>query len=136
LIVYIAASLDGYIAKTGDDLSFLSMVERPGEDYGYAAFISGIDTIIMGRRTYDWVLQHAPDYAHPEKDVYIITKTPRAAAGSARFYTGELRDLVLALKSKPGKDIFCDGGASIVNHLAAADLIDEYVISTVPVLIG
>jgi len=49
--------VDGYIAKANDDLSFLKLVEKEGEDYGYAQFISTIDTIILGRRTYDWVLK-------------------------------------------------------------------------------
>jgi dihydrofolate reductase len=47
--VYIAASLDGYIAASGDDLSFLSRVEQEGEDYGYAAFTETVDTVIIGR---------------------------------------------------------------------------------------
>ena len=51
----IATSLDGYIAKPNEDLSFLKLVEKEGEDYGYAEFTSTIDTIIIGRKTYDWV---------------------------------------------------------------------------------
>ena len=136
LIVYIASSLDGYIAKTGDDLSFLSIVEQPGQDYGYAEFISSVDTIVIGRRTFDWVMQHAPSYAHPEKEVFVITKTPRESLGNTRFYNGDLLTLIKDLKAAPGKNIFCDGGATLVNQLAAADLVDEYVISVIPVLIG
>jgi dihydrofolate reductase len=56
LSLFIATSLDGYIAKPDDDLSFLKIVEKEGEDYGYAEFTSTIDTIILGRKTYDWVL--------------------------------------------------------------------------------
>ncbi len=55
VIVYIAMSLDGYIAGEGDDLSFLSIVQQDGEDYGYHAFVDTIDTVIIGRKTYDWV---------------------------------------------------------------------------------
>ena len=54
LTLYIAASLDGYIAKPGEDLSFLQLVEKEGEDYGYADFIKTVDTVILGRKTYDW----------------------------------------------------------------------------------
>ena len=57
LSLFIATSLDGYIAKPNDDLSFLKSVEKEGEDYGYAEFTSTIDTIILGRKTYDWVLK-------------------------------------------------------------------------------
>lgn len=56
LILYIACSLDGYIAKPNDDLSFLSMVDRTGEDYGYDDFVKTVDTVIVGRKTYDWVI--------------------------------------------------------------------------------
>ena len=57
LFIYIACSLDGYIAKPNDDLSFLDVAAKEGEDYGYADFISKIDTVIIGRKTYDWVMK-------------------------------------------------------------------------------
>ncbi|HUW05943.1 MAG TPA: hypothetical protein VMW01_06765, partial [Williamwhitmania sp.] len=60
VVLYIAASLDGYIAKPNDDLSFLSIVQKEGEDYGYAAFISTVDTVILGRKTYEWVMRQLP----------------------------------------------------------------------------
>lgn len=53
LSLFIATSLDGYIAKPNDDLSFLKLVEKEGQDYGYAAFVANIDTILIGRKTYD-----------------------------------------------------------------------------------
>lgn len=56
VILYIATSLDGYIAKPNNDLSFLSIVQKEGEDYGYSKFINSVDTVILGRRTYDWVM--------------------------------------------------------------------------------
>ncbi len=55
VLVFIAASVDGYIAKPNDDLGFLALVAKEGEDYGYAEFVATIDTIIVGRRTYDYV---------------------------------------------------------------------------------
>lgn len=83
LILYIATSLDGYIAKQDNDLDFLKIVEKEGEDYGYAEFIANTDTIILG-----------------------------------------------------GKNICCDGGAEIVNELLNSDLIDEFIISVVTILVG
>ena len=61
LFIYIATSLDGYIAKPNDDLDFLSIVEQEGEDYGYADFTKTIDTVILGRKTYDKVSTMAFD---------------------------------------------------------------------------
>lgn len=135
LIVYIAASIDGFIAKPNDDLSFLSMVEKVGEDYGYADFIATIDTVIVGRKTYDWVLQHAT-FPHADKQTFVITHTTRPEEGNIQFYNGDIVALIQQLKSSPGKHIFCDGGAAIVNLLLQHDLIDELIISVIPVLLG
>lgn len=138
VIVYIASSLDGYIAKPGDDLGFLKLVEKPGEDYGYTEFTSGIDTIILGRKTYDWVAKNlgTSHYDKGGKDIYVITGTERPSTGRTTFYTGDLRELVRRLKNEKGKNIYCDGGAALVDALLKNDLVDEMVISVIPVLVG
>lgn len=138
LSLFIAASLDGYIAKPGDDLSFLKLVEKEGEDYGYAAFTATVDTIIVGRKTYDWVQREigSAHYDNGERNVYVITRTARPDAGKTRFYTGNLAALIQKLKSEAGKNIYCDGGAEIINELLQSDLIDEFLISVIPVLLG
>lgn len=138
LTLYIATSLDGYIAGPGDDLSFLKAAEAEGEDYGYAAFTATVDTIILGRKTYDWVLKEvgSQHYDNGNCDVYVITRTARPAAGRTTFYTGSPSELVRSLKAGGGRGIYCDGGAQIVNELMASDLIDEYVISVIPVMLG
>ena len=136
VIVYIAASVDGYIAKHGYDLSFLDIVTQEGEDYGYGEFIQTIDTVIVGRKTYDWVMQHVAEFPHASKACYIITRTPRPASGTVQFYTGDLRALVLQLKQQTGRHIFVDGGAEVVNTLLQEQLVDELIISTIPVLLG
>jgi dihydrofolate reductase len=135
LILYIAMSLDGYIAKPNDDLSFLSMVEKEGEDYDYTDFLSTIDTVIMGRKTYDWVTQQV-DFPHAYKNAYIITRSPRPSIRNTFFYSGNLNVLVSKLKAEGGKNIFCDGGAEVVTELLKDDLIDEFIISVIPVLVG
>jgi dihydrofolate reductase len=135
LILYIAMTLDGYIAKPEDDLSFLSIVEKDGEDYGYAEFISTVDTVIIGRKTYDWVSKNA-EFPHTDKETYVITRTPRPKIGKIIFYTEDLKDLVRSLKEKKGQTIFCDGGAEIVNELLKNKLIDELIISIIPSLVG
>lgn len=138
LVIFIAASLDGYIAKPGDDLSFLKIVEKEGEDYGYAEFTATIDTIIIGRKTYDWVLKEIgpSHYDNGERNVYVITKTPRPGVGKTTFYTGNLAELVQQLKTGKGKNIYCDGGAEVINELLKYELIDEFTISIVPILLG
>lgn len=136
LILYIASSLDGFIAGPGDDLSFLDAVQKEGEDYGYARFIANIDTVIMGRKTFDWVFQQLGDVPHPDKITYIITHVDRPSIGKTSFWQGDPVALVRQLKTEPGKDIFCDGGATIIHQLLHADLIDEIILSIVPILLG
>ena len=119
LSLFIAMSLDGYIAKPNDDLSFLDLVEKEGEDYGYTAFTQNIDTLLIGRRTYDYVVQHvgATHYDNGDRDVYVITKTKRTTVGRTTFYTGNVQELVQRLKAQNGKNIYCDGGAeSLMNY--------------------
>lgn len=138
LSIYIAMSLDGYIAKPNNDLNFLKIVEKEGEDYGYATFTNTIDTIIIGRKTYDWVVKEigAAHYDHGDRNVYVITRTERPPVGKTTFYAGNITELVQQLKTECGKNIYCDGGAEIINELLRSDLIDEFIISIIPIFVG
>jgi len=136
VVIYIATSLDGYIAKPGDNLEFLSLVQQAGEDYGYSAFIKTIDTVIIGRKTYDWVMNQVPEFPHAGMDTYVITRTSRPQAGKTVFYTGDIKELIEELRKQEGKNIFCDGGAEIINELLKKDLVDEFTLSVIPVLVG
>lgn len=106
LILYISCSLDGYIAKPNDDLSFLSIVQKEDEDYGYNDFVKTVDTIIVGRKTYDWVIGQGYDFSHADKESYIITRQERSKQGNLTFYNGDLRTLLTELKEKNGENIF------------------------------
>jgi len=134
--LYIAMSLDGYIAALGDNLGFLDKVEKTGEDYGYGNFITEIDTIILGRRTYDWLMQHVSEYPHTDNDTYIIISNPKESIDNIQFYTGDLTELINGLKKKKGKGIFVDGGSELVNALLKQNLIEEFIISIIPVFLG
>jgi dihydrofolate reductase len=136
VILYIASSLDGYIAKPNDDLSFLSIVQQDGEDYGYSDFVKTVDTVILGRKTYDWVMTQVPEFPHADKNSFIITRTARPSIGKTNFYSGKLKDLISKLKAEQGKNIFIDGGAEIVNELLKENLIDEFIISVIPIIVG
>lgn len=136
VFVYIAISLDGYIAKENDDISFLSLVDKPGEDYGYSEFIKDVDTVIIGRKTYDKVLTFGIEFPHKDKKCYVITRTPRESVDNLIFYTHSLKDLVIKLKQGNGKNIFVDGGSEIINTLLKQNLVDEFVISIIPVFLG
>jgi dihydrofolate reductase len=135
VISNVAMSLDGYIAGSDGDISFLSKVEKDGEDYGYADFIKTIDTIIVGRKTYDKILSIGFKYPD-DKEVFIITREEKPDQEGLKFYSGSLKSLVSELKTKEGTNIFCDGGSEIINQLLKDNLIDEFIISVIPVILG
>lgn len=137
VMLYIAMSVDGYIAAPNDDLSFLSVVEQQGEDYGYTEFTSSIDTYIVGRKTYEVVkgMIGAFPQAH-QYDCYVLTRQQRENEDGVTFYSGDIRNLIQELQSKPGKHIYCDGGGEIVHLLMQHNLIDEYIISIIPTIVG
>lgn len=136
LILYIAMSVDGYIAKDHDNIDFLSVVETPGEDYGYAAFQNEIDIIIWGRKTYDKLRSFGIEFPHKDKRCIVVSRTKTGKDENVEFYNGDLEELILDLRKQKGKDIYCDGGAEIVNELLKNALIDKMIISIIPHLVG
>ncbi|HLY96979.1 MAG TPA: dihydrofolate reductase family protein [Sideroxyarcus sp.] len=138
--VFIATSLDGFIARKDGELDWLpgSDGSTGGEDLGYEQFIATVDTLVMGRNTYELVLSFGA-WPYPDKRVVVL---------SAR-YSGELRplaegvegtslsppELVDRLARRGARHLYVDGGKTIQSFLKAG-LIDEMTITRVPVLIG
>ena len=133
IVLFIAASADGFIADPNGNIDFLNMAELPGEDYGYAAFTASVDTVILGRKTYDKVLSMGVDYPHRDKNVFVFSRSERAPQGHIRFVGEAPASFAASLKQIPGKDIYCDGGAEIVHQLLEANLIDRIILTTIPV---
>ncbi|PIB36074.1 hypothetical protein BFP72_12055 [Reichenbachiella sp. 5M10] len=137
LILYVSMSLDGYLATEDDDLSWLDIVERDGEDYGYARVMDGVDTYLVGRRTYEKVLDMVGHLPQAEKmECYVITRQELLPEKNIIFYNDDIEHLIQELKGEEGKNIICDGGAEIVQLLMRHGLIDEYIISIIPTLLG
>lgn len=138
LILYISMSLDGFIATKDDDLSWLSIVEQEGEDYGYTEFNDSIDTYIVGRKTYDVVIKLTGGVFPPAEShqCFIITRQILNDENGVTFYNGDIEELINRLKKEKGKNIYCDGGAEIVKLLMDKNLIDEYIVSVIPILLG
>ncbi len=138
LVLYISMSLDGFIATEDDDLSWLSAVEKEGEDYGYISFMETVDTYIVGRKTYDVVMKLTGG-VFPQAEMfncYVLTREKREPENGVTFYNGDIETLISNLKATEGKNIYCDGGGQIVQLLMEKDLIDEYIISVIPVILG
>ena len=136
VILYIAATLDGYIATDNDDISFLSVVQSPGEDYGYSDFIKTVDTVIMGRRTYDKVLTFGGDFLHRDKKCYVLSRHKKGSDKNVEFYNGDIGQLIANIRKTDGKNIFIDGGAETVFELMKQNLIDKFIFSIIRHLVG
>ncbi len=130
-------SLDGFIATKNDDISWLDAMALEGEDYGYGAFTSKVDTYIVGRKTYDVVMGLIGEFPQASKfDCYVLTRQDLPDTENITFYNGDIIELIEKIRSKPGGNIYCDGGGEIVKLLLDHDLIDEYMISIIPILLG
>ena len=138
VILYISMSVDGFLATKDNDLSWLSIVEKEGEDYGYGAFTNQVDTYIVGRKTYDIIKGLlGGDFPQAKQyECYVITRQSLENDDGVQFYNGDISELIARLKAKSGGHIYCDGGAEIVQMLMKQNLIDEYIISVIPIMLG
>lgn len=137
--VYIATSLDGFIARADGTLDWLLQADKSaaGEDYGYAAFMESVDYLVMGRSTYDFVRTMEPwPYAKP---VVVLSRhrveAPPRLAGKMEWMSATPAEIVGTLAARGAQHLYIDGGRTIQQFLAA-ELIDELIITRVPVLIG
>lgn len=135
VILYIAMSLDGYIAKEDDNIDFLTVVDYPGEDYGYASFLKDVDIVIWGRKTYDKVLSMGVEFPHKDRKVYVLSRS-RSGKDENVEYFSDLKALITQLQNTPGKNIYCDGGGELVYELLKHSFIDRVIVSVIPHLLG
>ena len=129
--VFIASSLDGYIARADGSIDWLSIVHPVDEAHGYEAFMSGVDTIVIGRRTYETVLEYET-WPYFGKRVIVMTHLPAKAHHAEEFYSGSAIELANGLTA--GR-VYVDGG-NVVSQFFAAGLIDDVTISLIPIVLG
>jgi len=132
--VFIATSLDGFIARPDGAIDWLSVVERPGEDYGFGEFFSSVDTLVMGRKTWEVALGF-PEWPYAGKRVVVMSRHPQTPRHGETFHSGPPDKLLSALAADGVRHAYVDGGATIRAFLAAG-LIDELTVSIIPVLLG
>ena len=136
VILYIAMSLDGYIARKNGDVDWLEGDDsEPEADIGYDGFYTSIDTVIMGRKTYDQVLTFG-DYPYRGTRGYVYTSEKRESNEDVTFTDEDAGELIARLRDEPGKDIWLVGGAEIIDDFMKKDLIDEYFIAIIPCILG
>jgi dihydrofolate reductase len=134
LSVFIATSLDGYIATSDGSLDWLHDAATPGRDYGYAAFMDTVDALAMGRGTYDHIaaLEPLPFDGRP---LYVFTHRHPGPRRGVTFWQVEPAEALEQWARSGLARVYVDGGRLISSFLAA-DLIDDLTITVVPVLLG
>jgi dihydrofolate reductase len=132
--VFIATSLDGYIARPDGGIDWLSIVEMPGEDYGYQEFFDSVDVLVLGRKSYDVVLGF-PEWYYPGKRCIVLTHRPAESRHGEEFYSGDVEALVRQLGESGVRRIYVDGG-EVIQQFLKAGLIDDMTLSVIPILLG
>jgi dihydrofolate reductase len=139
VILYIAASLDNFIARTDGRVEWLSSPEFliPDEDYGYHDFYSTIDTTLMGNSTYRFILDQDVPFPYPDKTNYVFSRsTGNQDTEFVRFISNDPADFVRQLKQEAGSDIWLVGGGQINAILLNNDLIDKMILTIIPMTLG
>lgn len=135
--LYIASSIDGYIARMDGDLDWLTKYPiNPETNYGYDDFYESVDTVIMGGRTYRDILNMDVIWPYKDKTTYVITRTPMSAKENVHFIENNIIETILKLQEEKGKDIWLVGGGEINSMLLEHKAIDEMIITIIPVMLG
>ncbi len=139
--VYIAASVDGFIARSDGDVRWLERPEYATEEsYGlsYGEYIATVDALVMGRHTFETVLTFA-EWPYEGVPVVVLTRRglriPDSLEGKVRVDGGAPVEVIRRLAERGARHLYIDGGATIRGFLRA-DLIDEITVTWIPVLLG
>ena len=139
IVYYAAMSLDGRISGPQHDLSFLSTLSSGPEGGDYAGFYAGVDSLIMGAQTWDFMVRHG-SWPYAGKPTWIVTHAeslaPLAGAEPLERFSGDLAELVRLIRARGLERTWLVGGGDLAGQLLAADLLDELVLSVAPTLVG
>ena len=133
---FVGVSLDGFLARSDGSIDWLSPYE--GEEHGYTAFFDSIDTVVIGRKTYEFVLTvlgPGRPWVYGGKRCIVMTHRPVEGRNGERTYAGEPAALLAQLEGEGARHVYVDGGVVIRSFLAAR-LLDELTLTIVPSLIG
>ena len=130
IILFVASSLDGFIARENGDIDWL-----PGNTAsGYDNFIKSVDTVIMGKTTYDQVLTFG-DYPYKDKKSFVFTRTDQNKDENAEFVS-DVEKFVKGGFPGTGENIWLVGGAQIIASFLKQGVVDEIIMSVIPVILG
>jgi dihydrofolate reductase len=137
VIVHIATSADGYIARPDGDIEWLTSRPAPKGFYGMDAFTKTVDATVMGRKTYEAGLAMGATFdANKPTIVFSRSKPPAKLPVGVEFVNEPIEPFVRRLRERPGKNIWLMGGGELIASFLDAHAIDEFVVSIVPIFIG
>ena len=139
IALFIAMSLDGYIADRNDGVDWLHGQGNDEENLDvYSEFIKDIDTVLMGWNTYHQVVTELSpsEWVYEDLTTYVVTHHKCDSSEKIRFTSENPVELLERLKSENGKDIWICGGANLIQQLISEDVIDSYYISVIPTILG
>lgn len=137
--LYIAVSLDGYIATPDGGVEWLDQFQiSENEDYGYKELYQSIDAVLMGGRTYRDIIGFGCEWPYKGKASYVVSRNEvhLTPAAEVHFITENIIYYVERLKKQEGKDIWLVGGGELVSMLINAELIDEMQLCYLPIVLG
>lgn len=138
--LFIATSLDGYIAAEDGSLDWLPGASgeqtSENEDYGYQAFYDSIDTVLMGHATYRQILSFGGDFPYQGKTNYVFSHSKSGKEENVTFTSENPAELINKLKSLPGKGIWLNGGSKLIASFLDKGLVDDMILFIVPKTIG
>ena len=137
--LYIAVSLDGFIASPSGDVDWLNEIPNPhGTDHGYKELIESVDIVLMGGNTYHQIINFGVQWPYKDKTTYVIARhdTNILKEEDIHFLTEEFHKTLVSLKAEDGKDIWLVGGGELTTMLLNRNLIDEMRLCLVPMLLG
>ena len=134
---YVAMSLDGRIAGPEHDLSFLQTLAGGPEGYGYDEFIAGIDGLVVGASSWDFMKDYPWTYG--DRPVWVLThreEVPAVEGAELHVFSGEVVDLVSELEEAGLQRVWVIGGGNVVGQFLAADRLDELIVTLAPTFVG
>ncbi|HSB26879.1 MAG TPA: dihydrofolate reductase family protein [Pyrinomonadaceae bacterium] len=139
ILVYVATSADGYIARTDGSVDWLNRPRTAG-DYGYSDFVKSVDTILLGRKTYDQSLTFGKKGGGgwgSKNRTYVFThKPPPKSKSKVEFVNEPVKEFATRLRATAGKNIWMMGGAEIIASFLDVEELDEFIIHVIPIFIG
>jgi dihydrofolate reductase len=136
LSLYIAATLDGFIARTDGSIDWLADIDENNTDYGYTPFYSSVDGVIMGSTTFELIQSFGP-WPYSDKPTFVFTRRSlQTEIKNVFFVSGDPRQLLLSSEFEKFRKIWLVGGSALIASCLKKDMIDDFVLTILPLILG